>query len=143
MPIDLNAWGHVGQPGPATPPPSPLPPPFTPQFEKPLWHGLNGSSGPLNDAYFATPDTAAYLMARYKATEAVLVPFLADGGPFRSEPMQIYLRFKTPQGRDCDINAGWLASFFRAFPEAEFPKLADTYAQRMIADMCAEADRRT
>ncbi len=124
-----------------THPPKKIVEPFVPTFEKPLWHGLNGSFGSLNEAYFATPETAAAVMQRYGGVAIIPVPFLADGGPFWTEPKQLFIRFRTPGRRECDVNAGWLADFFRAFPENEFPGLADRYARQMIDHKKEETDR--
>lgn len=138
--IDLKAWGRVLLYAIAHPPHR-VPEPFRPTFENPRWYGVGGTSGSLNPAYFATPQTAEYILKRFGGKEIVKVPFLAAGSPFRSEPEQLFIRFRTPGGRNCDVNAGWLAEFFQAMPEDEFPGLAERYARQMIQGEMDQADR--
>lgn len=129
--IDLRAWGHVVADA-ITHPPQKVAAPFRPTFESPLWHGLNGTSGPLNPDYFATEETAKFLSDRYGAVGVVEQAFIADGGPFWTEPKMRILMFFAPDGTSWSINAGWMAAYYRAFPEDEFPGLADRYCRVLI-----------
>lgn len=140
MAIDLSSWGKVNSPAAPPRPAVAAAPPFRPAFEQPRWHGLNDTSGPLNEEYFATAETADYLMRRYGGLTVVEEDFIASGGAFRSEPKMRLVRFLSPAGNHADVNAGWLAAYFRAMPEDEFPGLADKYVRKIIGDFCARAD---
>jgi hypothetical protein len=91
--------------------------------------GLYGVTVPMNSAYFATPETAQWIAQKYGTGEVVEVPFLADGSPFRCSENQLYCRL--PDGRL--MNAGFLADYYRAMPESEFPGLADHMVRDLIA----------
>lgn len=118
--------------------------PFNPTFvpDPGVFCVDNGKFYPYNDTYYATPETAHEMARRYGAVPVERE--VAMRGPFvPSPPKQWFLRFPAldPGHYEVEMNAGFLADYFRRNPEADFPGLADKYV-KMVIQMDRESARK-
>ena len=130
-------WGDVWiGPGPkpveapVAPTPS-KPVPFIPAFETHVVQNeLTGVEYPLNPDYFATPETADFLMKKFFAHFVSLRPSGANGGPFKVDGMERWLEFGT-----FSVNAGIIASYYARNPEDQFPGVADSLVKSIFKSL--------
>jgi len=109
--------------------PTPSESPFQPRFQEATVTSSLGGSWALNSAYFAAPETAAWIANRYGTGELVEVPFGGEGGPFAADAKELHIKLHNGQ----TINAGLLADYFRRNPENQFPGVADRYVRSIVA----------
>jgi hypothetical protein len=114
--------------------PTPAPPTaqiFTPTFKKPVGYGPNGYVNKyMNPDYFATSETADFIMRRVGATEKFERVAPGNEGPlYTCSELQWWLRFDD----GLELNAGTLAAYFVRCPEDQFPGLADSFVRDYIA----------
>jgi len=111
------------------PPPTP---PFHPMFRQDvIGTSAYGGSWQLNPYYFATPETADYMMRRFHAIGWAERPSTAANGPFTVNAPEIVLIF---QG-GVAINCGMLARYFDLWPEDQVPGLAERTVNEAIANV--------
>lgn len=117
--------------------PTPLVPTFVKDpVEELIGTDLNGTLYvrgriPLNFIYWATPETARALAARYGAQAIALVPFFPEKNYRETFDPSFMMFLRFPDG--LIMNAGMLADQFRRNPEDQFPGLADRYVRDLIA----------
>jgi hypothetical protein len=100
-----------------SPPPEPA---FVPTYEPvPVLTNAWGGHETLNGLYFASRETALYIMKRFGGLSIFEAPIdAAAGGGFTSTDWTMWhIRF--PGG--FDMNAGVLAGYFLRGPEKDFP----------------------
>lgn len=117
-------------------PPVPVaaaPPPefFQPTFETPVGYGPNGYVNRfLNPDYFATAETAEWIMRRFGAKEWFERVAPGNEGPiYTASHKERWLRFED----GLEVNAGILAAYFKRMPQESFPGLADRFVYDYIA----------
>src|SRR5581483_12441599 len=124
-----------GQPATTTTNPA-APPVFRPTFQGDVANvnTATGAASPLNPMYFATPETADWLINQklpelgYPGAKIVMRNSGSDGGPFVANKQEIWVQL--PDGTE--MNAGFLADYYKRNPEDQFPGLADNYLKQII-----------
>lgn len=104
---------------------------FKPAFEKATVNfQLHGQpiSVPLNEWYFAKPDTAGWLCRRLMCAFIFAKPFGGEGGIYKASHQELWLAW--PDG--VQQNAGILASFYVRNPEDKFPGVADYFVNAIL-----------
>lgn len=103
---------------------------FRPTFEKPVGYGPGGYQNRfLNPDYFATVETAAWIMARFGAREWFERIAPGNEGPlYTCSHKERWIRFDD----GLEMNAGILAAYFKRMPEDLFPGVADTMCRQLI-----------
>lgn len=136
--------------------------PFVPGFISDVYAcSPYGDVAALNKLYYATADTAAELARRYNATpvlrastsmspistrwNTVQIPagstLLPPPGTRQTDPQKIEVLMELPRfyqwalrfANGVEVNAGFLADYYRRNPEAQFPGLADRYCRAILA----------
>ena len=98
---------------------------------------ITGTVSNLNNRYFATPETAEWLITQklpqlgFAGATIISKPAGASGGPFVANAQELWIQL--PDGTQ--MNAGQLAACYINNPEAQFPGLAD---QNVKANIQAE-----
>lgn len=107
------------------------PAPYAPTFKKPVGYGPNGYVNKyMNPDYFASDETAEWIMHRAQAAEKFERVAPGNEGPlYTCSELQWWLRF--PDG--LELNAGILAAYFTRNPEDQFPGLAESFMREYIA----------
>jgi len=105
--------------------------PFVPQFLTNVQEtsAMGGGPWPLNQAYFATQETAQFIADKFGTGQIVQVPFGGTGGPYAASAEEYHIVL--PNG--ATVNAGLLADYYARMPEAQFPGLADIMIQMAVA----------
>lgn len=133
------------------PPAPPQPAPFTPTFEIVGMHSTSSGNFIINDTYYATQETAAWLMHKFGAAWINIVPdppnpdgyniiLIGDVADENKPAFQRFLVFQpgTPLlnawglfagvvQKQFLINAGLMAQAYRANPESQFPAQSGVY----------------
>ncbi len=125
----------LGMPQNSAPPPAP--PPFKPTFVEdveitvPDEGDVKGGTFRYNSEYFATAETADYLVKRYGLVGAIAVP-VSYGMYTVNVPQEMVV---LPNGSA--YPAGLLAQAFVEWPEDKDPGVADTWVRQAIANLLA------
>jgi hypothetical protein len=112
-----------------------LPPPFVPTFRRATVKSSQGGEWPVNEQYFATPETALEIMRRTGAMMLIEKPAGGSGGTFQvtfedgKPAIELHVAFSG----GLTINAGMLAGYYVRMPEDKFPGVADIFVHRMVA----------
>jgi len=130
---DLFGGGQV-QAAPVTQ--TPAAPIFTPTFMTNVANinTATGNAAPLNPMYFATPETAQWLVTQklpqlgFPGATIIQKNSGSDGGPFVANQQELWIQL--PDGTK--FNAGFLADYYKRNPEDKFPGLADKYAKDVV-----------
>lgn len=103
---------------------------FKPTFEKPVGYGPFGYTNPyMNPDFFATEETAEWVMNRFGAKEVYERAAPGNEGPFFTcSKLQRWIRFED----GTEVNAGFLAAFFVRNPEEKYPGLAEGMVNQYI-----------
>lgn len=107
------------------------PKPFQPTFKKPIGYGPNGYVNKyMNPDYFATEETADWIMHKTQAPEKFERVAPGNEGPlYTCSELQWWLRFSD----GLELNAGVLAAYFVRNPEDKYPGLADSFVREYIS----------
>ncbi len=100
---------------------------FQPTFEQAAVHGPYGGEQLLNSDYFATQETAEWIMKRFGAVAVFFKPYEGTGGGYTA-PQERWLRFSD----GTEMNAGNLAAYFVRNPEKDFPGLAEKFVWALV-----------
>jgi hypothetical protein len=122
-------FGRSEPPAPVEP--KPQPEIIRPTFEQPVGYGPNGYVNRfLNPDYFATAETAEWIMRRFGAREWFERVAPGNEGPiYTCSHKERWVRFWD----GLEMNAGILAAYFKRMPEDQFPGLADRFVWDYIA----------
>ena len=108
---------------------------FTPTFQQAQNVDiLTGTVTALNPTYFATPDTADWLVNEklpqlgFPGATVIEKQAQASGGPFVANQQELWIQL--PDGTQ--LNAGQLADYYIRNPENQFPNVADTFVTQII-----------
>lgn len=104
---------------------------FQPTFEQPIGYGPGGYQNRfMNPDYFATRETAEWIMKKFGAREVFERIAPGNEGPFYTCSIkERWVRFED----GTEMNAGILASIFVRNPEKSFPGLAESMAWKYVA----------